>query len=83
VAVIAALARDGLLLDADACAFLLCVRDRAGNISRRGFLERVAVKGSFPRPVHIEDVGKRWRREDVIRWAENEVRISARAASMS
>lgn len=68
------------LLDADACAFLLCIRDRAGAISRRGFLERVAVKGSFPRPVKIPGVGKRWRREAVIRWAEDEARAADRAA---
>lgn len=80
VETIALTARNAELLDADACAFLLCLRGKDGSISRRAFLERVAVKGSFPKPVTIPDVGKRWRREDVVRWAEDEARIAAKAA---
>lgn len=80
VETIALIARNAELLDADACAFLLSIRDRSGNISRRGFLERVAVRTSFPRPVCIPEVGKRWRREDVVRWAEDEAKAAGRAA---
>ncbi len=75
---IALMARNPELLDAEACAFLLCIRDRSGAVSRRGFLERVAIRGSFPRPIVLPDVGKRWRREDVVRWAEDEAKIAAR-----
>lgn len=77
VTVLAAMAKDAELLDAEACAFLLCIRDRSGAVSRRGFLERVAVRGSFPRPVVLPEVGKRWRRSDVVKWAEEEAKIAA------
>ena len=65
------------LLDADACAFLLCIRDRAGAISRRGFLERVAVRTSFPKPLQLGGE-KKWKRSEVLTWAEDERRITSR-----
>lgn len=61
-------------LDADGCAFLLGMRNRKGEVNRRGFLERVAVKSSFPKP-HVIAGTKRWRRDDVARWAEDEARM--------
>ena len=65
------------LLDADACAFLLCIRDRAGAISRRGFLERVAVRGSVPKSLQLGGE-KKWKREEVTLWAEAERKMANR-----
>lgn len=78
VQTIAAMARDAEWLNADACAFLLGMRNRKGEVNRRGFLERVAVKSSFPKAAIIAG-GKRWKREDVVRWAEDEARINQAA----
>ena len=75
---IAAMARDAEWLNADACAFLVGMRNRKGEINRRGFLERVAVRSSFPRASMIAG-GKRWKREDVLRWADDEARINRAA----
>ena len=49
VLTIAAMARDAEWLNAAACAFLLGMTTPAGKINRRGFLERIAVRESFPR----------------------------------
>lgn len=78
VLTIAAMARDAEWLNADACAFLLGMRNRKGEVNRRGFLERVAVKSSFPRASFIAG-GKRWKRVDVARWAEDEAKINRAA----
>lgn len=75
---IALMARDARLLDADGCAFLLSMRDRNGRINRRGFLERVAVKPSFPKAVDIPGVGRRWPRDAVVQWIADEARIAAK-----
>ncbi len=79
VAVIAAMARDGEWLCADACAFLLGMLTPKGSVNRRGFLERVAVRTSFPKPLKLGGE-KKWKRADVVRWAEDEARITSRAA---
>ncbi|SBV37793.1 conserved hypothetical protein [uncultured Stenotrophomonas sp.] len=78
VLTIAAMARDAEWLNADACAFLLGMTTPAGKINRRGFLERIAVRESFPRPMRL-GTQKRWRREDVARWADDEAKISRAA----
>lgn len=78
VAVIAAMVRDAEWLDADACAFLLGMRTRSGEVNRRGFLERVAVRSSFPAAAVIAG-RKHWKRADVVRWAEDEARIAQAA----
>ncbi len=79
VTVIAEMARTAELLDADACAFLLGMKSRDGSINRRGFLEQVAVKGSFPKPVLLAGK-KRWPRVAVLRWIDDEAKIAAKAA---
>lgn len=79
VQVIAAMARDGEWLCADACAFLLGMVTPKGAVNRRGFLERVAVRTSFPKPLKLGGE-KKWRREDVVRWADAEARATSRAA---
>lgn len=79
VVVIAAMAKDGEWLCADACAFVLGMVTPKGKINRRGFLERIAVRGSFPKPLALGGE-KKWRRADVLRWADDEARISQRAA---
>lgn len=72
---IAAMARDAEWLSADACAFILGLTTRGGKINRRAFLERVAVRSSFPTPMSI-GAKKLWKRVDVVMWAEDEARIS-------
>lgn len=79
VATIVAMAREGEWLCADACAFLLGMLTPKGKVNRRGFLERVAVRTSFPKPLQLGNE-KKWRRGEVLRWAEDEARISRRAA---
>lgn len=75
VAMIAAMARDAEWLNADACAFILGLTTREGKINRRAFLERVAVRSSFPKPMAI-GARKLWNREAVVSWAEDEARIN-------
>ncbi len=79
VATLVAMARDGEWLCADACAFLLGMLTPKGKVNRRGFLERVAVRTSFPKPLKLGGE-KKWRREDVVRWADAEARATSRAA---
>lgn len=79
VQVVAAMARDAEWLDSEACAFLLGLRNRRGEVNARGFMESVAVREGFPCPAIIAG-RKHWRRVDVMRWAEDEAKISGRAA---
>lgn len=79
VSTLVAMAREGEWLCADACAFLLDMLTPKGKVNRRGFLERVAVRTSFPKPLQLGGE-KKWRRVDVVRWAEDEARITSRAA---
>lgn len=65
------MAREGEWLCADACAFTLSMLTPSGKINRRGFLERVAVRGSFPKPL-IMGGEKKWKRSEVMQWAEDE-----------
>lgn len=78
IAVIAAMAASAEWLCADACAFTLGMVTPAGKINRRGFLERVASRGSFPKP-WIVGSEKKWRRTAVLQWADDEARISRAA----
>ncbi|TMN24531.1 hypothetical protein [Pseudoxanthomonas sp. X-1] len=80
VATIAAMARDAEWLSADACAFLLGLTTRKGTVNRRAFLERVAVRTSFPKPINI-GAKKLWRRADVILWADDEAKVKIKRAS--
>ena len=65
------------MLCADACAFLLGMLTPKGKVNRRGFLERVAVRTSFPAPLHLGGE-KKWKRSEVLTWAEDERRITSR-----
>lgn len=48
-----------------------------GKVNRRGFLERVAVRTSFPKPLHLGGE-KKWKRREVMIWAEDERGIAGR-----
>ena len=48
-----------------------------GKVNRRGFLERVAVRTSFPKPLQLGGE-KKWKREEVAMWAEAERRVANR-----
>lgn len=74
VTTIAAMARDAEWLNADACAFILGLTTRKGKVNRRAFLERVAVRTSFPKPMNI-GAKRLWKRSDVVLWAEDEAKI--------
>lgn len=78
VAVIAAMAANAEWLCADACAFTLGMLTPKGRINRRGFLERVATRGSFPKP-RVLGGEKTWKRSEVLQWADDERRISRAA----
>ena len=74
---VAVMAREGEWLCADACAFLLGMLTPKGKVNRRGFLERVAVRTSFPKPLQLGGE-KKWNRLEVLTWADSERKISRR-----
>lgn len=75
---LAALIEGDRWLNADSCAvFLGLVTD--GKPNRRGFLERVAKRPSFPEPLLIGNEMK-WRKTEVDRWALDERKISRAGA---
>lgn len=78
VSTLAAMARDAEWLCADACAFILGLTTRTGKVNRRAFLERIAVRSSFPKPMLL-GAKRLWRRADVVRWADDEAKISRAA----
>lgn len=77
VSTLVAMAREGEWLCADACAFLLGMLTPKGKVNRRGFLERVAVRTSFPKPLHLGGE-KKWKRSEVTTWAEDERKVASR-----
>ena len=77
VSTLVAMTREGEWLCADACAFLLSMLTPKGKINRRGFLERVAVRGSFPKSLQLGGE-KKWKREEVTLWAEAERKMANR-----
>src|SRR3546814_20113946 len=74
VAVIAAMASSAEWLNADACALLLGMATPKGAVNRRGFLERVAPRGTFPKPLVIVPE-KKWKRSEVAQVAAYQWRI--------
>lgn len=48
-----------------------------GKVNRRGFLERVAARSSFPRPLQLGGE-KKWKRSEVMIWAEDERKLAQR-----
>lgn len=71
-------AADSEWLSADSCAAMLDLRTRDGKVSRRAFLERVAVRSSFPAAVNIPGIGKRWPRAAVVAWMRDEEKLAAK-----
>lgn len=67
-------------LSADVCAVYLGLVTPTGKPNRRGFLERVACRPSFPKPLVIGKE-KKYRRSEVEQWAEDERKIKARRAA--
>ena len=78
IAVLAALIEGDRWLNADGCAVFLGLTTADGKPNRRGFLERVACRPSFPKPLAIGNE-KKWKKSEVDRWAEDERRISRAA----
>lgn len=75
VALIAALVAGDRWLNADACAVFLGLVTPSGSPNRRGFLERVACRPSFPAPLVIGNE-KKWKKSEVDRWADDERKIA-------
>src|SRR3546814_17946561 len=73
------MASSGEGLNADACALLLGMATPKGAVNRRGFLERVAPRGRFPKPLVIGNE-KKGKRSAVAQWADD-ARRSTRARS--
>lgn len=78
LALIAALVQGDRYLNADACAVFLGLIAPSGKPNRRGFLERVACRPSFPKPLVIGNESK-WKKSEVERWADDERKIQAGA----
>ena len=74
-AVIAALVNGDRWLNADGCAMYLGMVTPMGRINRRGFLERIACLPNFPAPVPQT---RAWKKSEVERWADAQVRTSRR-----
>ncbi|MCC4619340.1 hypothetical protein LL965_04325 [Xanthomonas cassavae CFBP 4642] len=83
LAALAALIEGDRWLNADACAVYLGLivpdgKPNAGQPNRRGFLERVSCRQSFPAALVIGNE-KKWKKSEVDRWAEDERRINRAA----
>lgn len=65
-------------LCADSVAVLLGMFTSDGRPNRRGITEGLARKSSFPAPLVLNNERK-WRRSEVVRWAEDEQRIQQAA----
>jgi hypothetical protein len=74
LALITALTASDCWLSAGACSVYLGLATPGGKINRRGFLERVACKSSFPIPLSIGSK-KAWKKSEVAQWADDERRI--------
>ncbi|MBH1639167.1 hypothetical protein I5U57_06855 [Stenotrophomonas maltophilia] len=73
ITVLAAMIEGERWLNADSCAVLLGLTTPDGKPNRRGFLERLARRPSFPAPLQIGNE-KKWKRSEVLRWADDERR---------
>jgi hypothetical protein len=62
-------------ISADECAIYFGLRDKKGNPNRRGFLERLACKPGFPRPLVIGNV-KTWKLSELEEWADEQRRAA-------
>ena len=80
LATLAALIEGDRWLNADSCAvyFGLIVangKPNAGKPNRRGFLQRVACRHSFPKPLVIGNE-KKWNKSEIARWAKDQQRLN-------
>lgn len=73
VSLIAALVQGDRWLSADACAVYLGMVTAQGNPNRRGFLERVACRPDFPKPLELGQQ-KSWKKSEVDEWADEQRR---------
>ncbi len=73
LATLAALIEGDRWLNADSCSVVLGLITPEGKPNRRGFLERVACRPSFPAPLQIGNE-KKWKRSELLRWADDERR---------
>lgn len=78
LSVLAALIEGDRWLNADGCAVFLGLLTPDGQPNRRGFLERVACRPSFPKPLVIGNE-KKWKKSEIARWADDERKISQAA----
>lgn len=78
VALIAALVHGDRWLNADACAVYLGMVTPKGEPNRRGFLERVACRPDFPKPLELGQQ-KTWKKSEVDEWADEQRRASRAA----
>ncbi len=77
ITVLAAMIEGERWLSADSCAVLLGLTTPDGKPNRRGFLERLACRPSFPAPLQIGNE-KKWKRSELLRWADDQRNISRR-----
>lgn len=75
IAIIAALVSGDRWLSADSAAVHLGMTTAAGKPNRRGFLERVACRPSFPAPLIIGNE-KKWKKSEIDKWADDERKIN-------
>lgn len=78
IAALTALVAGDCWLSADACAVFLGLINSKGEPNRRGFLERVACRSSFPKPLIIGNE-KKWKKSEVATWADDERKINRAA----
>lgn len=76
LALIAALVAGDRWLNADACAVYLGMLATDGKPNRRKFLEKIACKPSFPKPLTLGG-SRSWKKSEVDEWAEEARRIKA------
>jgi len=77
IAVLAAMIEGERWLSADSCAVLLGLTTPEAKANRRGFLERVACRPSFPTPLQIGNE-KKWKRSELLKWADDQRKITRR-----
>lgn len=76
LATLAAFIEGDRWLSADSCAVFLGLATAQGKPNRRGFLERVACRPSFPKALVIGNE-KKWKKSEVHQWADDERKIQA------
>lgn len=65
-------------LNSASCAEHFDLRTKTGEPNRRGFLERLAARPDFPRPLAVNGE-KRWKLSEMEEWADEQRRASRAA----